>query len=183
MSKTCIICGGPAGSGEHVFPASLGGRRTNKGIYCKTHDNGYGSLVGVLAEQMAFFNSRLGVILDHRKEVKSVITTDKHSGQKIRLSVTGSDFVEPRVISESQLPNGKQVQMTFSDDESINEWIEEQKAAGVDVVILEKGKKQNYFLDTNHFRFMNHFTILSQPYQAKINPLAITSLCINDKIV
>ena len=152
MSKICIICGGPAGSGEHVFPASLGGRRTNKGIYCKTHDNGYGSLVGGLAEQMAFFNSRLGVILDHSKEVKSVITTDKHSGQKVRLSITGSDFVEPRVISESPLPNGKQVQMAFPDEESIRKWIEEQKAAGMDVVILEKGNKQNYFLDTNHFR-------------------------------
>ncbi|MFA6063724.1 MAG: hypothetical protein WC736_14135 [Gallionella sp.] len=152
MSKTCIICGGPAGSGEHVFPASLGGRRTNKGIYCKTHDNGYGSLVGGLAEQMAFFNSRLGVILDHSKEVKSIITTDEHSGQKVRLSVLGSDFIEPRVILESPLPKGKQVQMAFPDEESIKKWIEEQKAAGMDVAILEKGQKQNYFLDTNHFR-------------------------------
>jgi hypothetical protein len=152
MTKTCIICGGAAGSGEHVFPAALGGRRTNKGIYCKTHDNGYGSLVSGLAEQMAFFNSRLGVILDHSKEVKSVITTDKQSGKKVRLSVIGSDFVEPRVISESPLPNGKHVQMAFPDEESIKKWIEEQKAAGMDVSILEKGQKQNYFLDTNHFR-------------------------------
>jgi hypothetical protein len=151
MSKTCIICGGPAGSGEHVFPASLGGRRTNKGIYCKTHDNGYGSLVGGLAEQLAFFNSRLGVVLDHSKEVKSVITTDKHSGQKVRLSVIGSDFVEPRVISQSPLPNGKQAKMAFSDEKAIKKWIEEQKAAGMNVAILGKGKKQNYFLDTNHF--------------------------------
>jgi hypothetical protein len=32
MAKTCIICGKAAGSQEHVFPAVLGGRRTNKGI-------------------------------------------------------------------------------------------------------------------------------------------------------
>jgi hypothetical protein len=36
MAKTCIICGGRAGSGEHVFPAVLGGRRINNGIYCVT---------------------------------------------------------------------------------------------------------------------------------------------------
>lgn len=151
MTKTCIICRGYAGSGEHVFPAALGGRRTNKGIYCKTHDNGYGILVGELAEQMALFNSRLGVIPDHGKEVKSVITTDEQSGQKVRLSVKGSDFVEPRVISESPLPNGKHAQMAFPDEEAIKKWIEEQKAAGMDVAILGKGQKQNYFLDTNYF--------------------------------
>ena len=109
MSKTCIICGGPAGSGEHVFPASLGGRRTNKGIYCKKHDNGYGSLVGGLAEQMAFFNSRLGVILDHSKEVKSIITTDEHSGQKVRLSV----FLHPSSLLRESFGLSVLISMMF----------------------------------------------------------------------
>lgn len=187
MSKTCIICGGAARSGEHVFPAALGGRRTNKGIYCKTHDNGYGSLVGGLAEQMAFFNSRLGVILDHSKEVKSVITTDEQSGQKVRLSVTGSDFVEPRVISESPLPNGKQVQMAFPDEESIRKWIEEQKAAGVDVAILEKGRKQSYFLDTNHFRLslggpygLAAVAYVAQTFLAQAFPIVARSSALDD---
>jgi hypothetical protein len=30
MSYTCIICGNPAGSAEHVFPSALGGAAENK---------------------------------------------------------------------------------------------------------------------------------------------------------
>jgi hypothetical protein len=39
MAKICIVKGGPAGSGEHIFPASLGGLRINNGIYCEKHSN------------------------------------------------------------------------------------------------------------------------------------------------
>lgn len=46
------MCGQAAGSGEHVFPAALGGRRINKKIYCTKHDNGYSSLVADLASQV-----------------------------------------------------------------------------------------------------------------------------------
>jgi hypothetical protein len=41
MPRTCIICGNRAGSAEHIFPAGLGGRRTNRGIYCGPHNNGF----------------------------------------------------------------------------------------------------------------------------------------------
>lgn len=57
MAKTCIVCGQAAGSGEHVFPASLGGRRVNSGIYCPKHDNSYSGLVNEIAEQLDFLNA------------------------------------------------------------------------------------------------------------------------------
>ena len=78
--NTCIVCGQAAGSGEHVFPAALGGRRTNKNIYCTTHDNGYSSLVADLANQVDVLNAQLGVVPDHSNDVKSVLARDPHPG-------------------------------------------------------------------------------------------------------
>ncbi len=65
MAKTCIICGGRTGSREHIFPAALGGRRTNKGIYCGKHNNAYSGLASIISEELSFFNAQLGVIGDH----------------------------------------------------------------------------------------------------------------------
>lgn len=155
MSKTCIICGQVAGSGEHVFPAALGGRRVNKNIYCTTHDNGYSSLVGELANQLDVFNAHLGVINDHSKEVKSVLTKDAHTGQPLKLSAKESKFTKPRVISQQKSGNGVLMNMAFPDRQSINSWIDEQKAKGLDVVIQEKGKEMPYLLDTVHHQ--RHF--------------------------
>ena len=73
MANTYIVCGQAAGSGEHVFPAALGGRRINKNIYCTTHDNSYSSLVADLANQVDVLNAQLGVVPDHSNDVKSVI--------------------------------------------------------------------------------------------------------------
>lgn len=151
MSKTCIICRGTAGSGEHVFPASLGGRRINKKIYCTTHDNGYSSLVAALANQLDLFNSLLGVRPDHGNKVKSILAKDEQSGQMVELSVKGSIFTEPRLISQKPIANGTRIEMAFPDHEALKTWIDEQKANGIDIDVLEKGAKQTYFLDTVHF--------------------------------
>lgn len=61
VPKACIICGKPAGSREHIFPASLGGRRTSKQIYCGPHNQAFGSLAGIVAEQLKVINSLLSV--------------------------------------------------------------------------------------------------------------------------
>lgn len=61
VPKACIICGEPAGSREHIFPASLGGRRTSKQIYCGPHNHAFGSLAGIVAEQLKVINSLLSV--------------------------------------------------------------------------------------------------------------------------
>lgn len=151
MAKTCIVCGGPAGSGEHVFPASLGGRRTNKGIYCPTHDNGYSILVSELAGQMDLFNSMLGVRPDHSDDVKSVRVYDKNSGQEIELSAKASSFTKPRVVSHEPLENGAVLNMSFPNHESVAVWVAEQQAKGIDVVVQGKGAPSTYFLGTMHF--------------------------------
>lgn len=148
MANTCIVCSQPAGSGEHVFPAALGGRRTNKNIYCMTHDNGYSSLVADLANQFDVFNAHLGVVPDHSNDVKSVIARDVHTGQELRLSVKESSFTAPRVISQKEVGNGVLMNMAFPNREALQEWLAEQKAKGIDVAPLQKAQERPYFLDS-----------------------------------
>jgi hypothetical protein len=150
MANTCIVCGQAAGSGEHVFPAALGGRRTNKNIYCTKHDNGYSSLVGDLANQMDVLNSRLGVVPDHSYDVKSVLARDANTGEELRLSVKESSFTAPRVISQQQAGNGVLMNMSFPDREAMKQWLAEQKAKGLDVTPLQKPDERSYFLGEVH---------------------------------
>jgi hypothetical protein len=70
MAKTCIICGNPAGSGEHVFPAVLGGRRVNNGIYCDSHNNGFSPLAAIIGEQLRPINALLAVRPDRKRKAE-----------------------------------------------------------------------------------------------------------------
>jgi hypothetical protein len=150
MANTCIVCGQAAGSGEHVFPAALGGRRTNKNIYCTTHDNGYSSLVADLASQVDFLNALLGVVPDHSDDVKSVLARDANSGEELRLSVKENVFTAPRVISQEPVANGVLMNMSFPNREAMKQWLAEQKANGIDVTPLQKAQEQTYFLGEVH---------------------------------
>lgn len=69
MAKTCIICGERAGSREHIFPAALGGRRTNKGIYCEKHNKFFSPLAFAISKQLKLFNSLIEVRPDHSDDV------------------------------------------------------------------------------------------------------------------
>ncbi|MGR9624294.1 HNH endonuclease, partial [Pandoraea sputorum] len=72
MAATCIVCGielpKKNRSGEHVWPAVLGGRVTNRRIYCRAHNERYGVLVAQLANRLNFLNGLLGVVPDNDKE-------------------------------------------------------------------------------------------------------------------
>lgn len=151
MANSCIVCGKAAGSGEHVFPAALGGRRTNKNIYCATHDNSYSSLVAVLANQLDVFNSLLGVVPDRSKDVKSVIAREVSTGVDVKLSVKESKFTAHRVITQYLEGSDTHFEMAFPDKDSIREWLAEQTASSVDVAIVQKAEETRYLLDTVQF--------------------------------
>lgn len=70
MAKTCIICGKRAGSGEHVFPAVLGGRRVNNGIYCHAHNQGFSPLAAIIGGQLKPINALLAVRPDHKDKAE-----------------------------------------------------------------------------------------------------------------
>lgn len=150
MGNTCIVCSQAAGSGEHVFPAALGGRRINRKIYCTKHDNGYSSLVADLANQVDVFNAMLGVVPDHSKDVKSVLARDAKSGEELRLSAKESVFTAPRVISQEPAGNGVLMKMSFPNREAMKQWLAEQKANGLNVAPLQKAQEQPYFLGEVH---------------------------------
>lgn len=134
-----------------MFPASLGGRRTNKGIYCTNHDNGYSILVSELAGQLDVFNSLLGVRPDHSVDVKSVRAHDKNTGQEIELSARVSSFTKPRIVSQEPLGDGAVLNMSFPNRESVGAWVAEQEAKGIEVVMQGKGAASTYFLGPVHF--------------------------------
>lgn len=146
--KTCIVCGGNSGSKEHVFPASLGGRRRNSGIYCTTHDNSYSGLVEELSSQVDFLNTYLGVRSDHTKQKKIVYERDSKSGAEIAISEGIAKFTKPRVISTTPTEDGLLVSMSFPDIASRNEWLKQQKAAGASVKIQGETTKKHYFPGT-----------------------------------
>ncbi|HCV74065.1 MAG TPA: hypothetical protein DHE23_26710 [Agrobacterium sp.] len=74
----------PAGSREHVFPASLGGRRTNKQIYCGPHNNGFGPLANIIAQQLKPVNALLAVRHDRADRAEPFIY-EGPNGEKLRL--------------------------------------------------------------------------------------------------
>jgi hypothetical protein len=101
MAKTCIVCGGPAGSGEHIFPACLGGLRVNNGIYCGPHNNGYGDLAALLANQLAFFNASLGIRNGRTKQIKPAVLTDPATGLKVNFDGKSLKPAGPQILTQN----------------------------------------------------------------------------------
>lgn len=84
MPRQCIICNKVAGSREHVFPAALGGRRTNKQIYCGPHNNGFGPLASIIAQQLKPINALLAVRPDRADKAEPFIY-ETETGERLRL--------------------------------------------------------------------------------------------------
>lgn len=151
-SKSCIVCGNPAGSKEHVFPAALGGRRTNSGIYCTVHDNSYSGLVAEIANQIDFINAYLGVRPDHSTQIKSISAEDKLTGQTIVISAEKIKFAGPRLMSAEPKGNGTEVKMAFPDRTSLKQWVAEIEGNGYKLIHQSKPTRHRYLLDAIHHR-------------------------------
>lgn len=156
MDRTCIICGVAANSREHVFPASLGGRRTNKGIYCAKHNGEYSGLADVIANQMRFFNSQLGVVGDHQKstgEVKPVLMVDSATNAEVWLTNKSTSYANPRILSPgSNLEVGKSSVFAVSSMQELDAFVADMKAKGLDVRIENIGESTRYHAGTLEVR-------------------------------
>lgn len=143
----CIYCGADTGSREHTFPAALGGRRMNKGILCGPCNNKFSTLDGLLSRQLSFLNSVIGVRPDRADEprpaqVESVVgpLTIDRSGKPA--------FAAPRVLADEPLADGRRkMSMVFGDERQLQEWIAEQKAAGLQVQQLQRAESQYFLAD------------------------------------
>ncbi|MBC9179482.1 hypothetical protein [Pseudoroseomonas ludipueritiae] len=154
MAKTCIICGEKAGSREHVFPAALGGRRTDKGIYCPEHNLAYSGLANVIKTQLAVFNARLGVVGDHADLPTHVVVTDVASGLPLELSIAGSNFASPREVSSEFVDGEIRKVISFRSHKEAEVWTAEMRKKGFKVSVRSVGEKQTYFLGATRGGFM-----------------------------
>jgi len=134
--KDCIICGGPTGSREHIFPAALGGRRTNKGIYCGDHNEDFSPLAAVLSNQLSAINAFLAIRPDHSDEPRSFETVNPADRQKYLISALNVELAEPKVLKDEIIEGKRQIQVLFSNEQSIQEWIAAQRAVGNDVQMV-----------------------------------------------
>lgn len=151
MTKICIICGNPAGSAEHVFPAALGGRRTNRGIYCGPHNEGYSPLAAIIKDQLAIFNAQLGVVGDHSKEETAVTMTEVATNRPITMTASSLRFQAPQVLSQEQREDGSIViEQSFSSQAEADAWVAAQRAHGHDVRIKRAARSAAYFPGTMH---------------------------------
>lgn len=106
--RTCIICGDRAGSREHIFPAALGGRRTNRGIYCGTHNNALAPLADTAAQQLRFLNALLTVRPDHAEQAQPFLYTTPE-GESFRVF----DGIVRRVDGGAAKPEESMLRFTF----------------------------------------------------------------------
>lgn len=143
LAKTCLVCGEKAGSAEHIFPAALGGRRTNRGIYCEDHNNGYSPLAARLAQQLEFFNAQLGVLHDRTRKVRPARMTEVVSGQELLLTGGGLGFAPPDDIAPGEHT------MPFSSMAEAKAWAERQRAKGREVEIGGAGTPSTYHPGTS----------------------------------
>lgn len=133
MAKTCIICGNRAGSGEHTFPAAFGGRRTNKGIYCGTHNQEFGRHVASLLESMDIINARIGVIPDRHDDVRPAPAVAQ-DGENFLVSVGSANIAPPLSLDETPELVGQKVEMRFANMEQAQKWMAKQEKRGYKVI-------------------------------------------------
>ncbi len=145
MARDCVICGKRTGSREHVFPAALGGRRTNKGIYCGKHNEGFSPLAAILANQLTAINALLGVRPDHADKPRPLATINPADGQAYLVSALTVELAEPRVVKDVTTDGVRQVETQFSSEEQVQQWLSEQRAAGNKVTITRREEGQGYF--------------------------------------
>lgn len=145
MARTCIIGGGATGSREHIFPAALGGRRTNKGIYCGVHNHAYSGLAAIISDQLAFFNAYLGVVGDHADAPTRAAMTDVETGAEVELEQGRVRFKDPLVRPQRAKDGSESTNIAFATRKAAEEWKARQKAASADVTIVGEARKVRYF--------------------------------------
>jgi hypothetical protein len=149
--KNCIICGNKAGSREHIFPASLGGRRVNRKIYCEKHNNGFSPLAKILSDQLVAINSLLSVRPDH-SDVPCTFEVGTPDGDTYILSGGRIELAPPPPLKENKSGVPLELMTAFSSQKQAEQWLAEQRKRGYSVK-LERGKVESkYFSEPLHIR-------------------------------
>ena len=172
MAKLCIICGESAKSGEHLFPAAFGGRRTNRGIYCGRHNNEFGRHVSALLEGLDIVNAIMGVIPDRKDEVRPALAIGE-DGQRFLVTGLEVKVAPPPPISETPELLGESVKMVFDNEEQIHKWIAAQESAGYRISHGSIGSPQTRILTSPLVAQRN---LGDEPFMRGLLYLALTFL-------
>ncbi len=141
--RACIICGEPAKSNEHIFPAALGGRRTNRGIYCHEHNIGFGKLVARLETQLAMMNGALEVRPDRKDEAKPFFFMDGDT----RYRMAGSDITidMPPPLDMANVGASTKVKLAVPSMEVAKRWIEANQTDQIKIDIKHVEAPQRHY--------------------------------------
>jgi hypothetical protein len=131
----CLFCDKPAGSKEHVFPAAFGGRREEKGIYCRDHNEKFGAHVTALLKELDIVNAQLGIRSDRRDDVRPapVVGPD---GETYTIAQGRIEVRLPNNIDENYEAFGAERSQRFPSQAAASRWINLQHKRGYKV----KGK-------------------------------------------
>ncbi|MHB8252153.1 MAG: hypothetical protein ACYDEV_00280 [Acidiferrobacter sp.] len=155
MKKTCIMCSALTGTREHIFPAALGGRRTNKGIYCGQHNNQLGPLATTLSGQLRAINALLGVQPDHGNETVPLIANNPVDGHDYAVTGQKTENMEPLIVKDVALPDGSRaVEARFSSEQQLQDWLATQRATGSQARPIGPRTEG--------------FTVFAEPYRARL---------------
>ncbi len=153
MAKDCIICGRRAGSGEHVFPAALGGRRVNNGIYCGKHNQNFSPLAAILSDQLSAINARLAVRPDHSKEPRRHTTVNPGDNRKYHVSGTHVEQAAPVILKDTVAGAVRQMHVQFATERQFQEWLAQRNAAGTKLETVGRVEGQRYFTQPYTLQF------------------------------
>lgn len=149
----CVFCGGPTGSREHTLPASLGGRRVNKGILCDQCNSGFSDLDNELAQQLEILNGLLGVRPDRWDGAKPARAAEPVSGNPIHIKGSRVEFGGP-VIKKDETKDGRRViEAHFGSEEQAREFLANLKKEGGSVVIQRGEPGIRFFTNPVHLKW------------------------------
>lgn len=172
MVLSCIMCGNPAGSREHIFPAAFGGRRKNKGIYCEKHNNDLGHHVTELLKALSFFNASLGVRSDHYDIPQSHLIAQPN-GQRLQLLHDNIEVAPPPHLSQTPEILGKKTVLEFSSIPQRDRWMEKQRKQGFQFQEASAGdSRTEYFVSP----IMQRLTFGTDEFRCAIAYLGLTLL-------
>lgn len=142
MATQCIVCGHAAGSHEHVFPAALGGRRTNQNIYCKNHNAAFSRHVAVLEKQLSFLNAVIEVRADKRDSPKPFVFVNENDEGYSIVGETFETAMPGGIDSLKRTPVGESL-VEVASVRQFEVWREQQRKAGREVKVVGKTEFQN----------------------------------------
>lgn len=133
-------CGQPAGSDEHVFPAALAGRRTDRRLICEDCQRWTSKLDEVLPDQLRYLNLHLGVVGDHQKKPARLTIKDPDTGHQLLLDEKmGIEARGSKLVAEDTDEKGYTVRRyNFASKAEGRRVLDELRAQGIKVDVLNQ---------------------------------------------